>query len=247
MTRRRFSILLLVSIIGIAAYTAFGVQIEHTGDSTITDAMLSSSLVKRPAIKAQGAIYFTGQPADDELLTINGRKYEMDRDGDFPNNGGDVQVDLQASVGLLDDMTAIAGAINTDGSAVVGALLDAGNVSVWLLADTEGSNGNSITLAEALTNVTVSHSSLADGADAAVAVIVPFRHTITASEATAGVLNFQTGLTSIENVQITFEDAGRIVAPGATISISGGDIEFTEGTVAWGTNDMLNLTVVGTE
>jgi len=212
----------------------------------VTDAMLASKLAKRPAIKAWGAVYFTGRPADDELLTINGRKYETDDDGDFPQSGGDVQCDLQSNSSVDEDITDIAAAINSDGSAEVDAVADTTNDVLWLQAKTAGAAANSLTLVTGLTNTTVNDSTLADGADAAVAVVVPIRHTITAPEATAGRIRIDTGLTSIQFVNVMLHKSwGDMGGSMTTAKVTGSVIEISEN-AAWTATDNLEILVIGT-
>jgi len=204
------------------------------------------TMAHRPAKYAVGAVYFSGRPADDELLTIGGRKYEMDDDGDFPAAGGDVQCDLQGNANVDEDITDIAAAINGDGSATVTAVADTANDVLWIYAATAGAAGNAITLVEALTNATVSGATLADGADAALAQIYDVAHVISAAEAAAGFLRFDTGFTSIQSCQVTFLDAGTEAASGVDVTITAGVIEIAENAVAWVAADELHILAVGT-
>ncbi len=206
---------------------------------------LPSPLCKRTAVKAFGAVYFSGRPADDELLTINGRKYEIDTDGDFPQSAGDVVLDLQGNSTLNEDITDIASAINGDGSATVDAVADTNNGVLWLIAKTAGSAGSSITLTEGLSNATVSDATLAGGADAAVAALAVLRHTITAGEEAGQLIRFQTGLTSIESYSLSFEDNGVHAAFPGTVAISGGAIVLDSAT--WAAGDIVSIIAIGTE
>jgi len=210
-------------------------------------AVMTSHLAKRPATAAWGAIDFTGRPADDELLTIGGRKYEIDDDADFPQSGGDVQVDTSGNATLDEDLADLAAAINGDGSATVSAVADTTRDILWLTAKTAGAAGNSISVVEGLSNATARAATLRDGADAAVAAVVAIRHTITANDAAQGHLRIDTGLSSIESVQLTFEDAGVEETSAVTVGISGGVITMDEGGVAWADGDVLNILAIGTE
>ncbi|KKK79620.1 hypothetical protein LCGC14_2831690, partial [marine sediment metagenome] len=119
--------------------------------------------------------------------------------------------------------------------------------TLWLYAKTAGAAGNSITLdASSLTNATARAATFVDGADAAQAAVAVYRHIITTQEATDGVLRIDTGLTSIQGVQVMFEDAGALKHMAATITVSGGVVTIAEGD-AWANNDVLDLLVVGTE
>ncbi len=199
----------------------------------------------RPALKAVGAVYFTGRPGDDELLTINGRKYEIDDDGDFPQASGDVQCDLSGNSTLDEDITDIAAAINGDGSADVTAVADTANDVLFLQAKTAGAAGNSITLVTALTDTVVSDATFADGADAAVAQVVGIRHTITAGEVTYPFLRFDTGLTSIESVQVMLEDSN-VSADGVDVAVSGGVITLGDTAAQWTAGEALDILAIGT-
>ena len=200
----------------------------------------------RPALKAWGAVYFSGRPADDELLTINGRKYETDTDGDFPQAAGDVQCDLNGNSSIDEDITDIAATINGDAGREVDAVADTTNDILWLTARTTGVAGNSLTLATALTNTTANNATLADGDDAAPAQIVAIRHTIAANEATGAWLRFDTGLTSIQTHHLTFEDSSLEVASDTEIAISGGVITIFRSGGTWADGDVLNLLAIGT-
>ena len=228
--------------------TATAAEITAVCDACTATAAEISMLAKRVAIKAWGYVDFAGRPADGDLLTINGRKYEYDSDASFPDSAGDVQIDANAAGSVDDDITACAAAINGDGSATVTAVADTTDDILWLYAATAGAAGNSLTLVSGLTNTTASGATLADGADAGIAAVVPIRHTITAQEATEGKLRFDTGLTSIENIQCNYEDAGVIASLSlSTVAVAGGIVTITEGGVAWAANDVLNLLIVGTE
>ncbi len=220
---------------------------DMSDDRQLAAFSLSSAICTRPAVKAWGAIDFTGRPADDELLTIGGRKYEMDSDGDFPQSGGDVQVDLSGNATVDEDITDIAAAINGDGSATVSAVADTTNDVLWLYAKTAGASGSSTTVTEGLSNATARAATLRDGADAALAALVNIRHTITAADAAAGHLRIDTGLTSIDGVYLSFEDSGVEAESAVTVGVSGGVLTLDEGAAAWADGDILNILAIGTE
>lgn len=238
----------LGAIAGAGIVSNAGTKVLDIDAGGVTDAMLASSLAKRTAILAFGYVDFAGRPADADLLTLNGRKYEYDSDASFPDAGGDVIIDANAAANVDDDITACAVAINGDGSATMSAVADTTNDILWLYALTAGAAGNALTLVSALANTTASGANLTDGADAAVAVVWPLRHTITAQEATEGILRFDTGLSSIESLHVMIEDndaASVMTYLTALANVAGGIITITEGG-AWGANDVLNIIAVGT-
>jgi len=199
----------------------------------------------RPAVRAAGAVYFTGRPADDEVLTINGRKYETDDDGDFPQASGDVQCDLSGNATVDEDITDIAAAINGDGSADVTAVADIANDVLWLYAAEAGASGNAITLATDLTNTIAGNSTLADGADAAVAQVLALRHTLTAAEAAVGLLRFDTGLSSIDGLQVMIGQ-GNVLGDDVTVAAAGGVITLGDSVAQWNAGEVLHVLAVGT-
>ena len=197
-------------------------------------------------VKAVGYVRFTGRPTDDQLLTINGRKYEYDDDASGLTAGSDVL--WTAGADLDGDEEALAAAINNDASASVSAVADTTNDFVWLYAKVAGTTGNAITLASTLSNATISAATLANGLDADdVDSVVNIRHTITTDEATGGKLRFDTGLSSITGVIVGFEDNGVIAAAAVTYTATNGILVVTEGTTAWAANDVLNIVVIGKE
>jgi len=231
----------------IATVAVAGGTYDINGDVTNcrAPAVTTATSAHRPAVKALAAVYFSGRPGDDELLTINGRTYETDDDGDWPQAAGDVQCDLQGNATVDDDITDIAAAINGDGSASVTAVADTANDVLWLYAAEAGSAGNAITLVTALTNTTVSGATLADGADAAMVAVVPISHTITAAEAANGLLRVDTGLTSIECLQVLIEQ-GNQFNDDVTAAVSGGVVTLGDAAAQWDAGDILRVLVVGT-
>lgn len=215
----------------------------------VEDAMLSSSLVKRPAVQSNAALQMTGVGVDQEIITLNGRVYELDTDS-TPDSGGDVLVDVSGGVSADQTIAALVTAINGDDTAVMSAVGDSTNDIMFLYADTAGVAGNSLTTTEGFTNGTMSAATMVDGSDAAVGAVVAFRHTVTANEASGGAasaLRFDSGLSSIEAVHVSIEDAGVDTALGATVTVSGGVLTLVEGTPAWATSDIINVIIVGTE
>ena len=213
----------------------------------VTDAMLSSKMVKRPARKAWGALYMTGISVDEEILTVGARTYGVD----IAKNGvAASDVDVEVDNTTADELvTKFAAAINGDGTAICSAVADTTNDILFIYADTAGAAGNALALVEGFTNGTVSAATLVDGADAAVGAVVAFRHTITTTEAAGGAataIRIDTGLTSIQSVHLSWEDAGVITACVCPVVVSAGILTITEGT-AWGNGDILNILVVGTE
>lgn len=71
-----------------------------------------------------GYFYLTAAVSDTETVTINGRSYEFDNDS---TSTGDVAVDVTGDLTADNACTALAAAINADGSATVEAVVMAGN------------------------------------------------------------------------------------------------------------------------
>ena len=209
-------------------------------DGSIGDAKLELRYVSRPAAAGTGAIYFTGRPTDGQLLTIDGVTFEIDKDSSFPDSAGDFVCDCNASGDLAGDITAIAAAIAAN-STSVWADADTARGVVWLTALTPGAAGN-VGLATALSNTTVSNSTLTDGRDAAEVAMVDIRHAVTAAEAAAGVILLATGLMPTSAI-VAMEDAG--VASGVTVTYGGSNIMLTMGTPAWTAGDYLVVWAIG--
>jgi len=212
----------------------------------------NQALASRPARSAFGYVYLSAQGNDADLITIDGRTYEFDPGDDGIT--GDVEIDTVGNVSIDEDIADIVTAINGDGSAVVTAVADTGNDVVWLYADTTGTAGNSITLAESTSEarMKVSGATLADGAEAAVLAVVTYEHTVTTNEALLGALRFDSGLTSIEQYILTYDDGGTEILSSddldVTVAISGGVVTLGEGAApAWAASDVIRLTVIGTE
>jgi hypothetical protein len=217
--------------------------------TTVTLPLQTSTLIGHQSQKAHGAVYFTGRPADTELLTINGRTYEIDAAND--GGTGDVMVDTSGSVNLAGDIDAMVTAINGDGSATVTALKDPSETALLLYAITPGTQ--SITLATAWSNSTVSDSSLDNDqfADEASLVCHLVRHTLTAAEAAGAVVSYDTGLSTIGSITVTYTDAstGETVSDETDITISGTRIIISEPStpsVNWATGDIINILTIGT-
>ncbi|HUX03087.1 MAG TPA: hypothetical protein VMY35_19170 [Phycisphaerae bacterium] len=222
------------------------------GPDVFADTKLSSKLVKAVAQKAFGSLLMTGIPVDQQLLTIAGRKYEIDEnDSGGLEGGGDVNVPMGNTMTAEQAVTRIATAITGDAPATWMAVADTTNDILHLYAKTAGGWGNAITLAENFTNGDVSDATLSDGADAAVKVNVCYRHIITVWEATGGAvaaLRFDTGLSSICSVQVTYEDAGVNAASDVVIDVTDGIVTLVEGAApAWDAGDIINLVVIGLE
>lgn len=226
---------------------AKSVSVANLADAVETAATLASY----PGNKAFGYVYMSAQATDADTVTINGRTYEFDPSDDGIT--GDVEVDTSGSSDVDGDITALAAAINGDGSAEVDATADTNSDVVWLYAKTLGTAGNSITLAESTSEarMKVSSATLVDGDDASKVAVLSYAHTITTNEATLGVLRINTGLTSIDSFNTEIldgGDGGTLKAPDVTVTISGGVVVLGEGSApAWANGDIMYLTVVGRE
>jgi len=231
-----------------AASVAMSGDATIANDGTLTiaagavdDAMLSSSLAKRPAIKAQGYIeYANGTDASaDETVTIGSDVYT------FKVAAGAA---FEVTIAGTADGTAAAllTEIGNNGTEDVTVTLDDTNDRIIVVADVAGVAGNLTALETTWTNATSTNATLADGADAAVAQVVPIRHTITTNEATNAFLRLDTGLTSIESLQMTYYDAGVEAVVGATVSITGGVVGITDTAGGWANGDILDILAIGT-
>lgn len=196
---------------------------------------------------AYGSIYLSAQALDAETVTIDGRVYEFDPSDDGIASG-DVEVDTSSSADVDGDITALASAINGDGSATVDAVADTTNDIVWLYAKTAGTAGNSQTLATDVTGATVSDSSLSGGSDTSETKQYTHQHTITAGEATIGFIQLKTGLTSINGVLVQHRTSAGVISNDIVATISGGYVLFDEtGTNAWSTGDFIDILITGEE
>jgi len=131
-----------------------------------------------------GYVYCTGDVADTELVTINGRTYEFDNDS---TSTGDVAVDVTGDLTADAAMTALAAAINGDGSAVVEARVMVGNADtgagVYLVA--KAAQGTNYTLSTDITNGGVVSAAAMTGAAAIANRDLWFgEYTVTAADAT---------------------------------------------------------------
>lgn len=131
-----------------------------------------------------GYVYCTGAAADTELVTINGRTYEFDTDS---TSTGDVAVDISGDATADAAMTALAAAINGDGSAVVEAKVMVGNADtgagVYLVANT--AQATNYTLTTDITNGgTASAATLAGAAAVAQRDFWFDEYTVTAADVT---------------------------------------------------------------
>lgn len=194
----------------------------------------------RPAAKAFGSVYFTDRPADATTLTINGRVYEIDKNS--TPGAGDVIVNCNSAASLGDDIAAIVAAIDGDGSAVVDA--NDNNPSIFLIADTAGVAGNSITLAETFGDADVSAGTLKDGSDAATASIYAVRHALTAIEAAGAYMRFETGLATIVYASVEFQNDG-VVTDASSYVVNDSVILVNDAATAWGDGDKLNVLAIG--
>jgi hypothetical protein len=216
---------------------------------------VGTSFNEYPATSAAAAIYFSGQPANTNTLTLGTAIFEYATDDVAA--GTNIPI-LAAAVDSTDKaITACALAINSATHASVAGLItavaDLANDVLWLYADIPGTAGNAYIIAETLANAVSGAAAnpgvFAGGQARGVEGTYVFRHTITAAEATGGLLQFQTQLAAVFEVGLSMEDAGLIVtAPDSTIAVSGGLVTITEGTTpAWTAADIIIVTIKGIE
>ena len=213
-------------------------------DGSVTDVKLALRYPSRPASVAFGAVYFTGRPADAEILTIDGVRFEVDKDNSFPDAVGDFCCDCNGSGDLAGDIAAIAAAVAAN-SLTVWACADAAHNAIWLSARAAGVAGN-VELASGLSHSTVSGATLTDGKDAAAVAMYELRHELTATEAAAGALMVQTGSMAVTSVMVGMEDVGVVVAIGATITVGVTNVLVVMGTPAWSAGDRIVIWAFGT-
>lgn len=108
-----------------------------------------------PAVEATGTVTFTGLPAVDETVTINGQVYVFKAAA-----AGALEVTIGADAN--ETGANFAAKVNSNSIVVTGA--NVGGV-VTLTAISAGAAGNTITLAEAAANTTVSGATLTGGED----------------------------------------------------------------------------------
>lgn len=130
-----------------------------------------------------GYFYLTGAAGDTELVTINARTYEFDTNA---TSTGDVAVDISGDATADAACTALAAAINGDGSAVVEAVVMAGNSDVtggvMLLANTAQATNYTLTTSAALG--VVSGATLANASAIARRDLSFIEYTVTAADVT---------------------------------------------------------------
>lgn len=203
-----------------------------------------------PALAASGWIDFSDVAADGEVITINGRVYECNTTS-TPSGTADVNIDLTAASTVDQQIAAIAAAINADTAAVVTAAADTAADSVFLYAVNAGTAGNAITLTTDIANATASAATLTNGQNVLNGQILPIKWTITAAEATAGIIRILTPFTTVRSIQTTFSDAGVLKTADVTATITeaanASVIKLAEGSApAFAANDVLYVTVFGT-
>lgn len=203
-----------------------------------------------PALAASGWVDIVDAATDGKLITINGRKYECNVSS-TASGTADVVIDLTTAADVDAQVTAIAAAINADTEAVVTAAADTTSDTVFLYAVTPGTVGNAITLTTNITNAVASGATLSNGQNEMSVQILPIKWTITAVEATAGVIRILTPFTNIRGVQTLFSDAGVLKTADVTLAITEATgasvLKLTEGsTPAFAANDVLYITVFGT-
>lgn len=144
----------------------------HSGPAgtagTVAAVTGSATAVTGAAEAARGAITFTGQPANGETVTLNGKVYTFQTT--LTNVDGNVAIGATTA----DSRNNLVAAINlgTGGGALyaaattlhptIAAAAGTGTV-VDLTAKTAGAAGNTLTLAEAVVNATVSGATLTGG------------------------------------------------------------------------------------
>jgi hypothetical protein len=206
-----------------------------------------------PPLAASGWVDFSDVATDGHLITIGGRKYECNVSS-TSSGTADVDITLVApGVAATVDahVAAIADAINADPLATVVATADTTSDSVFLYAKVPGTVGNAITLTTNLTNGIASAATLTNGQNEMSVQVLPIAWTLTAAEATSGVVRIRTPLTEIKGISILMSDGGVLKTPDSTVAITAATgasiIKITEGTTpAWAASDVLYVTVIGT-
>jgi len=187
-----------------------------------------SARLKFKGNKAVGAINFSGQPVDEEIVTIGDKVFEFDDDAAVTE--GNIAVTIGGTAALT--AAALIAAINANKPSIpVTAEIDSVNATpstVRLVADRVGSNGNLVLTTDA-TNVTVSGAgTMLGGENASIQTPARGEYTVQDEDILADCIRIPTGLTSPRFPQ-AFCRTSAGVAKACTwqMTISGDDILLT--------------------
>lgn len=181
--------------------------------------------------KAQGAIYFAGQPSDGDYVTVGSKTYEFDDNAAV--TAGRVLVTIGGTAALT--AAALITAINANKPSVpVTAVIDnVSNVTVRVAADSRGAEGN-IALVKSGANIQVSAATLLYGENAGTQTVHRGEYVVTDQDVLATNVVIFTGLTSprFPHLYVRKADGTFFETSTGVIAISGEQIrhDFTGGT-----------------
>lgn len=184
-----------------------------------------SGRLKFKGAKACGAIHLSGQPADEEIVTIGDKVFEFDDDAAI--TAGRVSVTIGGSAALT--AAALLAAINANKPTIPVTAsadpVDASGSCIRLVADRVGANGNMV-LTEAASNLTVSGATLLGGENAAIQTPARGAYTLTAIDILADNVMIETGLTSPRFAKVVCRtSAGLRKEITALVTVSGTKIQ----------------------
>jgi len=222
--------------------------------NTNPGSLTGSTFFRYLAQHATGHLFLGAQGLDTELVTINGRKVEIDAGGDG-GTAGNLIVDTSGDASIAAEVATLVAAINADTNAL--AIYTAVGVSdsfggtldtVAFFADTPGTAGNAITLTTDITSATVSGATFAGGSALGEGETHVIRHTVTTQEATSAFFFLHTPLEYIAEWSAVWEDAGvkkdLTSVVDVVVTVTGSNLIVHEGT-AWAAGDVIIMTVSG--
>ena len=171
--------------------------------------VLTQSTRAAGGVQASGEIIFSGQPLNTETITVNGVAFEFITNGTGPGTAVQIEIGLTVDATVLEAASKLNASVHAD---VDDASYTPNTTSdeVEVVFDVGGTAGNSFTLAQSATNVTVSAGALAGG-------------TAAGAGGTLNPVGTSTGAVLVARHNDTFED--RCVA-------LIGAIEFCQATIA---------------
>jgi hypothetical protein len=215
--------------------------------SPIPDAALASKLVKNVALPAMNGISDANSLLDGETLTLtNGLSGDAlitevyEADNDATTTPGNIVVDCSED----EPSIALVAAINANSALVRAIRVDGDDtVNVKLFAVAPGTAGNAYTLV--VTGATADAATFSGGTEAAVKSTVTIDHTVTALEATEGVIAL--GLPFDATLVLwAYRTAAGVRVSDLTPDTTAADTPvFAEGVTAWTAGDSLYVYAEG--
>jgi len=140
---------------GARAFVGGSIVVAITGGNTVA------------GVAATGTLTFSGVVADTQTVTIGGDTYEFDTTGAVTE--GNILVDVSGGATASAAVTALVGAITSDGDGTYGAADGAGD-TVVVTFGTTGTRGNAVATTETCANGSWAATALTGGVDASPAV-----------------------------------------------------------------------------